>query len=110
MYLLCAHTTLARHRSRAAARLPPLLLVIQDYTQQQYQVLLILYLTYSKYYYYTAAAVFAVCTYIARPPSLTRRPAPANACVDYTRIYTVAVPAYINTVPYLVVVCINTVV
>ena len=45
MYLLCAHTTLARHRSRAAARLPPLLLVIQDYTQQQYQVLLILYLT-----------------------------------------------------------------
>ena len=109
-YLLCAHTSLARRRSRAAARPPPLfLLVIHGYTQQQYQVLLILYLTYTTYNYYTTAAVFAVCTYIARPPSLARRRLPAAAFVGYTRIYTAAVSGSINTVPYLVAVCINTI-
>ena len=109
LYLLCAHTLLARRRSRAAARPSPLLLAIHGYTQQQYQVLLILYLTYTTYNYYTTAAVFAVCTYIARPPSLARRRLPAAAFVGYTRIYTAAVSGSINTVPYLVAVCINTI-
>ena len=44
------------------------------------------------YYYYTAA-VFAVCRYIARPPSL------ATAFVGYTRLCTAAVPGTINNVP-----------
>ena len=47
------------------------MLAIHGYTQQQYEVLLtILYLTHTTYYYDTTAAVFAVCTYIARPPPL----------------------------------------
>ena len=108
LYLLCAHISLARRRSRADARPPSLLLVVHRYTQQQHQVLLLLYLTYTTYYCYTTAAVFAVCTYITHPPSLARRRPPAAAFVGYTRVYTAAVPGSINTVPYLVAVCINT--
>ena len=58
-------------------------------------------------YYYTAA-VFAVCTYIARPRSFARRRSPAAAFVGYTLLYTAAVPGTIDTVPYLVAVCIYT--
>ena len=90
------------------ARPPPLLLVIHGYTQQ-YQVLLliILYLTWllcitfcsPLYVWYTATGI---CYFLACPPSLARR-----HFVGYTWLYT-AVPGTINTVPYLVAVCINT--
>ena len=51
-------------------------------------------------YYYNTDAVFAVCTYIARPPSLASRRSPVAAFVGYTRLYTAAVRGTINnTVP-----------
>ena len=52
-------------------------------------------------YHYNSDAVFAVCTYIARPPSLASRRSPATTVVGYTRLYTASVPCAINTVPYL---------
>ena len=55
---------------------------------------------YTTYYYYIAA-VFAVCTSVARPPSLARR-----FFVGYTRLYTVAVAGTTNTVPLTWLLCV----
>ena len=52
-------------------------------------------------YYCNTDAVFAVCAYIARPPSLACRRSPAVASVSCTPLYAAAAPGTFTTVPYL---------